>query len=34
VWVPVHDAPEIEGWNWLGERRDRNEWIVGACGRA
>jgi predicted permease len=29
VWVPVHDAPEIEGWNWLGERRDRNEWIVG-----
>lgn len=29
MWVPVHVAPEIEGWNWLGVRRDPNEWIVG-----
>jgi len=29
VWVPYHDAPQIEGIDTLEERRDFNSWLVG-----
>ena len=29
VWVPIHDAPMIEGYNWITERGDSNAWPVG-----
>jgi predicted permease len=29
VWVPIHNAPEIEGDNWLEKRGNSNSWIVG-----
>jgi hypothetical protein len=29
VWVPIHNAPEIEGENWLEKRSNSNSWIVG-----
>lgn len=29
VWVPIHDAPEIEGYNWLADRGNHNLWIIG-----
>ncbi|MGC2162184.1 MAG: ABC transporter permease [Silvibacterium sp.] len=29
VWVPIHDAPEIEGYNWLNARGDGDSWLVG-----
>lgn len=29
VWVPIHDEPEIEGYNWINSRNDSNGWLVG-----
>jgi predicted permease len=29
VWLPIHDAPEIEGWNILKERDNHNQWLIG-----
>lgn len=29
IWVPIQNAPEIEGYNWLEKRSDSNSWIVG-----
>jgi predicted permease len=29
VWVPIHDEPEIEGYNWINNRGDSNGWMVG-----
>lgn len=29
VWVPYHDAPDIEGMNTLEYRRDFNSWLIG-----
>ncbi|MGC1294238.1 MAG: ABC transporter permease, partial [Alloacidobacterium sp.] len=28
VWVPIHDEPEIEGYNWIDYRGDYNAWVV------
>ncbi|MGI8771873.1 MAG: ABC transporter permease [Acidobacteriaceae bacterium] len=29
IWVPIQNAPEIEGENWLERRGDSNSWDVG-----
>ena len=29
VWVPIHDAPMIEGYNWINQRGDSDAWPVG-----
>ena len=29
VWVPVQNEAQIEGYQWLHERRDSNAWVVG-----
>ena len=29
VWIPIHNAPQIEGNNWLEMRGDSNAWAVG-----
>jgi predicted permease len=29
LWVPIHDEPEIEGYNWIRQRGDSNAWPVG-----
>jgi predicted permease len=29
VWVPIHDEPEIEGYNWIDSRNNINGWMVG-----
>ncbi len=29
VWVPIHDEPEIEGYNWIDYRGNYNAWVVG-----
>ncbi len=29
IWVPIQNAPEIEGENWLERRGDSNSWVVG-----
>ena len=28
VWVPIHDEPEIEGYNWINQRGDYNAWVT------
>ncbi len=29
VWVPIHDEPEIEGYNWIDYRGAYNAWVIG-----
>ena len=29
VWVPIHDEPEIEGYDWISYRGAYNAWVVG-----
>ena len=29
IWVPIHNEPEIEGYNSLEQRGDDNAWVVG-----
>jgi predicted permease len=29
LWVPIHDEPEVEGYNWLNQRGDSDAWPVG-----
>ncbi|MGC2399415.1 MAG: ABC transporter permease [Acidobacteriaceae bacterium] len=28
-WVPVHDEPQIEGYNWIEGRHNGNAWLIG-----
>lgn len=29
IWLPIHDEPMIEGYNWVNERGNSNAWPVG-----
>jgi predicted permease len=29
LWIPVHNAPQIEGYDWLERRGNSNAWVVG-----
>jgi predicted permease len=29
VWLPIHNEPQIEGYNWIDYRGDYNAWVVG-----
>jgi predicted permease len=29
LWVPIHNEPELEGYNWIQYRAAQNAWVVG-----
>jgi predicted permease len=29
VWLPYHDSPELDGFNWLESRGNNSTWVVG-----